>query len=148
MRSGASGPRLRTTTVGAGRGAGALIAERHVFCDGAGTNNQDARLRRAGMGGYWGPGHPRNFGEPLTGQVQTNQRAELHAVVRVLDWEDRLLEIRSDSQYTVDGCRRLQQGVVASRDGAHADLWARVEAHLRARGPQAVLFTKVKRPRS
>ena len=35
MRSGASGPRLRTTTVGAGRGAGALIAERHVFGGGA-----------------------------------------------------------------------------------------------------------------
>ena len=33
---------------------------------------------------------------------------------------------------------------MTSANCAHADLWERVEAHLRARGPDAVLFTKVK----
>jgi len=120
-----------------------------VYTDGSGENSQDRRFSRAGIGGYWGEGaagagHSRNFSAPLTGLVQTNQRAELQAVVRVLDWEDRKLDIRSDSQYTVNGCLRLQQGAVADPGKAHADLWERVEAHLRSRGPDAVRFTKVK----
>ena len=98
-----------------------------VYTDGSGEHNQDARFSRAGMGGFWGgglaqEGHSRNFAEPLTGPVQTNQRAELSAVLRVLDWEDRPLEIRSDSEYTVKGCRRLQEGAAADPRRAHADL--------------------------
>ena len=60
-----------------------------VYTDGSGENNQDARFSRAGMGGFRGgglaqEGHSRNFAEPLTGPVQTNQRAELSAVLRTV----------------------------------------------------------------
>ena len=40
---------------------------------------------------------------PLQGDVQTNQKAELTAVVLVLQAESRLVEIRSDSKYVVGG---------------------------------------------
>ena len=45
----------------------------------------------------------RNLSEPLAGQRQTNQRAELMAIIRALDSvpRDRPVEIVTDSQYAI-----------------------------------------------
>eukprot|EP00973_Karenia_brevis_P092864 12414444-Karenia_brevis.AAC.1 len=52
-----------------------------VFTDGASRANQDIIQRRAGYGAWWGHGNPRNISQPLHGTIQTNQRAELQAVL-------------------------------------------------------------------
>eukprot|EP00973_Karenia_brevis_P004818 662498-Karenia_brevis.AAC.1 len=45
-------------------------------------------------------------GEPLQGWSQTNNRAELMAVLRILETDPRRLDIRSDSEYVVEGCSK------------------------------------------
>ena len=97
-----------------------------VFTDGACTDNQDVRLRRAGVGCFWGRGHERNIAQPLPGELQTNQRAELQAIVEVLRVEPRQVEIRTDSQYVIDGVSlhmdaRRRRGWLEVDNG---DLWA------------------------
>ena len=52
-----------------------------IWTDGASGLNQDNRFRRAGLGIYYGDGHCMNMSVILPGLVQTNQRAELPAVV-------------------------------------------------------------------
>lgn len=80
---------------------------RVIWTDGAcrcnGTDNAVA-----GVGVYFGPRDPRNLSEPLEG-AQTNQRAELKAVIRALqvlaeegDLE-RPVQIRTDSRYVQRG---------------------------------------------
>ncbi|XP_032980537.1 ribonuclease H1 isoform X2 [Rhinolophus ferrumequinum] len=49
-----------------------------VYTDGCCSSN-GRRRARAGIGVYWGPGHPLNVGIRLPGR-QTNQRAEIHPV--------------------------------------------------------------------
>ena len=117
-----------------------------VFTDGACTNNQDSRLRRAGYGAFWARDHPLNFGQALAGPVQTNQRAELQAVLKVLDLEKRPLEIRTDSRYVLNGCRfrRHLWRSQGWRLVEHGDLWELVDAHLLGRAPDAVTVVKVK----
>ena len=74
--------------------AGPNRAKVHVvYTDGACTNNQDAATRRAGWGAYFGADDPRNLSEPLLGLPQTNNRAEMTAVLP--DWRD--YEGRPDS---------------------------------------------------
>eukprot|EP00973_Karenia_brevis_P031867 4397091-Karenia_brevis.AAC.1 len=68
-----------------------------VFTDGACSNNQDARFRRAGVGVYWNDNHALNCSIPLPGDVQTNQRAELYAVILVLEGSAGRVHVRSDS---------------------------------------------------
>ena len=43
-----------------------------VWTDGASRNNQDARVRRAGCGIFYAPGHDLNFSCILPGLVQSN----------------------------------------------------------------------------
>eukprot|EP00973_Karenia_brevis_P063653 8849122-Karenia_brevis.AAC.1 len=92
-----------------------------------------------------------NIGGPLPGEEQTNQRAELYAVLHVLRTEKRRVEIRSDSQYVLDGCLRLlpkwrQQGwrTARGRALANADLWKEVYALLQSRGNGYTKLVKVK----
>ena len=54
--------------------------------------------------------HPRNFSFPLEGPSQSNNRAELTAVIRVLQTEPRPLEIRPDSEVVESGLRVLLAG--------------------------------------
>ncbi|KAI0708093.1 ribonuclease H-like domain-containing protein [Cerioporus squamosus] len=56
----------------------------------------------AGVGVWWGVDDPRNVSERCPGD-QTNNRAELLSIIRVLEKapKDRPLEIRSDSQYSI-----------------------------------------------
>ena len=70
-----------------------------IWTDGASPKNQDDRFRRAGSGIYYGHGHPLNMSAILPGLVQTNQRAELLAVVLACLRDPRPLDIRTDSSY-------------------------------------------------
>ena len=60
-----------------------------VFTDGASRDNQHRAIRRAGVGAFWAKGHSYNITEPLRGPCQTNNRAELTAIIRVLDTDSR-----------------------------------------------------------
>ncbi|KAJ2720474.1 hypothetical protein GGI07_004585 [Coemansia sp. Benny D115] len=55
-----------------------------VYTDGASSRNGQ-KGARAGVGVYFGPDDARNIGEPLAGERQTNQRAELTAIIRALE---------------------------------------------------------------
>eukprot|EP00973_Karenia_brevis_P072319 10046139-Karenia_brevis.AAC.1 len=108
--------------------------------------NQDARFRRAGVGVYWCEGDPRNVCMPLPGWHQTNQRAELLAVKLVLDMAVGPVEIRSDSQYVVDGCK-LHRHKWRSQHWQrldNKDLWQDVDALLESKRAGSILITKVK----
>jgi ribonuclease HI len=79
-----------------------------VYCDGSCLGNgQEGSV--AGVGVWFGDNHPMNVSEPLEGEKQTNQRAELTAAIRAVEQADAqygreaTLEIRTDSKYTI-GC--------------------------------------------
>jgi len=73
-----------------------------VYTDGSSLGNGCANAV-AGVGVYFGPSDSRNVSEPLRGDRQTNQRAELTAVARALDHIpiDRSAEIVTDSNYAI-----------------------------------------------
>lgn len=58
---------------------------------------------RAGVGVYFGPNDDRNLSAPLAGPRQTNQRAELTAILRAIDIapRHRHITIFTDSQYAI-----------------------------------------------
>jgi hypothetical protein len=95
---------------------------RVVWTDGASRHNQDARLRRSGSGLYWGQDHPWNSSFPVVGQEQGNNRAELRAVLRAFFWSDAPVEVRTDSQFVLDGVVALLAGRGVERNAEHADL--------------------------
>lgn len=74
-----------------------------VYCDGACTRNGKSGAI-AGIGVWFGDNDPRNISEPLKGPRQTNQRAELTAIIRTLEIctdVGRIL-ICSDSRYAIN----------------------------------------------
>lgn len=75
-----------------------------VYCDGACKRNGGTGPT-AGIGVWWGHNDPRNLSERCPGD-QTNNRAELMAIVRVLETTPplkRKLLIKTDSRYSI-GC--------------------------------------------
>ena len=74
-----------------------------IYTDGSSLANGKAGSR-AGLGVYFGDGDPRNLSERLPGEPQTNQRAELMAMVRALEIAplDQPVQIFSDSQYSIN----------------------------------------------
>ena len=70
-----------------------------IWTDGASSHNQDYRFRRAGSGIFYGAGHALNWSGMLPGLVQTNQRAELFAVLCACLRDPRPLDIRTDSEW-------------------------------------------------
>ena len=118
-----------------------------VYTDGACRNNQDARFRRAGVGVFSSIGHALDWSSPLAGHCQTNQRAELEAVRFALRAEQRPVEIRSDSQYVVDGCNRHRYvwRKLGWRPASHVDLWQEVDKLLEDRPDGEVRISKVER---
>ncbi|RYP14983.1 hypothetical protein DL765_005980 [Monosporascus sp. GIB2] len=80
-------------------------AESNIQCihtDGSARGN--GRLGAlAGVGVYFGAGDPRNISEPLEGEIQTNQRAELTAILRAVEGVsiDQSIRIYSDSKYSI-----------------------------------------------
>ncbi|KAF1810243.1 ribonuclease H-like protein [Eremomyces bilateralis CBS 781.70] len=74
-----------------------------IFTDGSSLGN-GALGAVAGVGVYFGPQDPRNLSEPLAGSRQTNQRAELTALLRALELAplDINVEVYSDSNYSIN----------------------------------------------
>ncbi|WPH04322.1 hypothetical protein R9X50_00721100 [Acrodontium crateriforme] len=73
-----------------------------IYTDGSSLGNgQEGAV--AGVGVYFGPNDPRNISEGLSGTKQTNQRAELMAIIRALQVapQDKPLVIMSDSKYSI-----------------------------------------------
>ncbi|KAI6043465.1 ribonuclease H-like domain-containing protein, partial [Pisolithus marmoratus] len=73
-----------------------------VYCDGACKGNGQAGSI-AGIGVWWGHNDPRNLSERCPGD-QTNNRAELIAIVHILETTPplkRKLLIKTDSQYSI-----------------------------------------------
>ncbi|KAH6617626.1 ribonuclease H-like domain-containing protein [Chaetomium tenue] len=73
-----------------------------VYTDGSSLGNGRVGAT-AGVGVYFGDNDPRNVSERLEGETQTNQRAELTAILRALEIIDLAqdLEIRTDSKYSI-----------------------------------------------
>ncbi|KIE04016.1 RNase H domain protein, partial [Metarhizium majus ARSEF 297] len=73
-----------------------------IYTDGSSLANGKAGSR-AGVGVYFGDGDPRNVSERLVGDPQTNQRAELMAMLRALEIAplEQTVQIISDSQYSI-----------------------------------------------
>lgn len=83
-----------------------------VYTDGCCSSNGQNRAR-AGIGVYWGPGHPLNVGVRLPGR-QTNQRAEIHAACKAI-MQARAqniskLVLYTDSMFTINGMTSWVQG--------------------------------------
>ncbi|XP_008504412.2 ribonuclease H1 isoform X1 [Calypte anna] len=76
-----------------------------VYTDGCCSGNGHNKAR-AGIGVYWGPGHPLNTSERLPGR-QTNQRAEIHAACKAIEQAKsqniKKLIIYTDSKFTING---------------------------------------------
>ncbi|XP_077009203.1 ribonuclease H1 isoform X2 [Tamandua tetradactyla] len=76
-----------------------------VYTDGCCSSN-GRRRARAGIGVYWGPGHPLNVGIRLPGR-QTNQRAEIHAACKAIEQAKtqniNKLVLYTDSMFTING---------------------------------------------
>ncbi|KAL2167447.1 hypothetical protein VTG60DRAFT_1198 [Thermothelomyces hinnuleus] len=90
--------RARTTSKPTNTRTGVIV----IYTDGSSLGN--GRLgATAGVGVYFGPGDPRNISERLKGETQTNQRAELTAILRALETVDLTqdVEIRTDSKYAI-----------------------------------------------
>lgn len=73
-----------------------------IYTDGSSLNNGQADAQ-AGLGVFFGEGDSRNLCERLPGEPQTNQRAELMAVLRALDQvaSEQSVEIFTDSRYAI-----------------------------------------------
>ena len=131
----ASGFQLLVSGLGSSPHNNPLPARKRVFTDGS------FAWEAVGVGfagsGYCVEGDPqldRSF--PLVGEKQTNNRAELFAVIRAAEdlpqeWP---LSIVSDSKYVVDGVRRRlgsgstfgTRGLVQTGTVPNADLWDRL----------------------
>lgn len=83
-----------------------------VYTDGCCSSN-GRRRARAGIGVYWGPGHPLNVGLRLPGR-QTNQRAEIHAACKAIQQAKAQniskLVLYTDSMFTINGITNWVQG--------------------------------------
>ena len=101
--------------------------------------------RRGGCGVFYAEGHPFNKSYPLPGVEQTNQRAELHAVITSIETEQRPLEIRSDSKYVCDGFQSILGGISCVHlKGDNADLWSVLARLVAFRDREEVIIVKIK----
>ncbi|BDD58060.1 hypothetical protein MAP00_009276 [Monascus purpureus] len=74
-----------------------------IYTDGSALKN-GSTVAAAGVGVYFGPEDKRNVSEPLKGSRQTNQRAELTAILRALDIAPRHRDVTifTDSRYAIN----------------------------------------------
>ncbi|KAK7921109.1 RNase H domain protein [Apiospora marii] len=95
-RSATSSDSKRTTASSSKPGA------LHIYTDGSSLANGSAGAV-AGVGVFFGSNDPRNVCERLEGEPQTNQRAELTAILRALEQvsDDQDVRIFSDSKYSI-----------------------------------------------
>ena len=125
-----------------------------VYTDGACRNN-GTDIAVGGIGVYFGPSDPRNASEPLLGR-QTNQRAELQAVIRALEiivshrrGSRESVEIRTDSSYVQKGITKWIHGwkknnwrTASQKPVKNKDLWITLD-HLVTKVNRAI-FVHVK----
>ncbi len=117
-----------------------------VYTDGSCLNNGTPDAV-AGVGVWFAADDPRNVSEPLLGQRQTNQRAEITAVKRALEQcreHDRPLEIRTDSHYVIKAMTKWIHQWLANDFAkvSNADLFRQLDGLIRARS-SAVDFVYV-----
>lgn len=122
----------------------------HVYTDGSCHNNGRANAR-AGYGVYFGDNDSRNISKPLKGDKQTNNRAEMTAIIDAIKVvEDKLqtgqrVVIHTDSEYSMKCCgeygRRCEARYWKGSDGrpiTNADL-VKVGVSLFRKYPRATL---------
>ncbi|KAI9063558.1 ribonuclease H-like protein, partial [Trametes sanguinea] len=113
-----------------------------VWTDGSAMHGPN----RTGAGIYYGPNSARNAAVRVPGTSQTNNRAELYAVLHVLYHAEPhiSLGIHSDSQYVIHSiCHWATRNAQLGWRCLHGDLLAAMQAILRAR-TAPVLFYWVK----
>lgn len=66
-----------------GKNTASYMRDYAVVYTGDCCSSNTQRKAQAGIGVYWGPGHPLNIGIRLPGQ-QTNQRAEIHVACKAI----------------------------------------------------------------
>ena len=139
--------RAQASACGSAKGTPDLARALAVYTDGACSNN-GKRSARAGYGVWFGEGDERNISEPLLGSIQTNQRAEMQAMLAALCAiaharnaaiaPPRLVTIYSDSMYVLNGLQkwianwRGKWTNAAGKPVANKDLWMRLDAAYQA----------------
>jgi ribonuclease HI len=151
------------------KGAGAYMAEWQaraeqgilvIHCDGACRGNGTPHAR-AGIGVFVHPGSPHNVSEPLPGDLQSNQRAELAALTRALriaalgpeacqGKPEACFEVHSDSSYAInsatvwgDKWERNNFRTAAGQPVLNQDLVRPLREAWRAAGPFLARIVKV-----
>ncbi|CAE8595074.1 unnamed protein product [Polarella glacialis] len=127
------------------------LAERvDVWTDGASEDNAVERFRRAGVGVFFGHAHRLNVSAILPGIYQTNQLAELFAIVLALKVSGVPLWLRTDSEWVVGiWATILINGGTQNTSFEHDDLWVELW-ELYQRQPNArdglpwIIVTKIK----
>ena len=104
-----------------------------IWTDGAASFNQDHRFRRAGSGIFYSEAHHMNLSVILPGVVQSNQRAELLAVLLSCLRDPRPLDIRSDSEYVCNGFAVWRSWSKTGWRHDNADLWNQLASHMCSR---------------
>ncbi|KAJ3070106.1 Ribonuclease H1 [Podochytrium sp. JEL0797] len=112
-----------------------------IYTDGACGGN-GKRHAKGGIGVFFAEGDPRNISEPLPGPVQTNNRAELLAIIRALQVApvDASVTVKTDSQYVQKGiggwvAKWKRNGWKTSAGGnvVNKDLWMKLDEQMKKR---------------
>ena len=115
------------------------------WTDGSARNTK--RGFRAGAGIFYGHGNSQNQGCAVLGK-QTNQRAELTAVLRCIEREEREVLVCTDSMYVVQGVTRGRfkrkrrawyKNPGKARFIDNADLWQKVDTVMREKGGKVMV---------
>ncbi len=129
-----------------------------VYTDGACSNNQNQKDARAGVGVYFGKNDQRNISEPLEGDKQTNNRAELTAAIKAIEVQctnglgkQKPLLVVTDSNYVVQNAtENLQKWALNgykrkdNNDLENIDLWMQMKKLLDSRTAYPVIFKWIK----
>ncbi|CAE7772632.1 rnh1 [Symbiodinium sp. CCMP2592] len=109
-----------------------LTEEQHgimVWTDGSTSHSGVPELVRSGLGIFYKPGSALNFCAALAGELQTNNRAELMAVVLAAEqgvsW-CRPMVVHSDSSWVVMRARTLSTLQSVPKSWEHYELWIRL----------------------
>ena len=93
-----------------------------AWTDGACVCNQDARFRRGLWCFLFGINDDRNCTFIFPGREQTNNSAELLAVITAMQVHDGNLEIRSDSEHVVRTATSRSRGEMQKGNEGNADV--------------------------
>ena len=124
---------------------------RVVWTDGSAIEDEAGKMR-AGAGVFYGVGNEKNRALEVQG-VQSNQRAELTAVLRCLEFEEERVHIKTDSMYVQLGVtiwmskwksKAWYKRVQKLEEIDHADLWQKLDNIISQREPGAVKISWVK----